>query len=241
MRLDKLLAHKGFGSRKDVKALIKKKKVIINDQIVKDSSFQVNPEKDILKVNNEMVHYREYIYVMLNKPSGYVSATADDRDKTVIDLLPSSYQLFDPFPVGRLDKDTEGLLLITNDGKLGHHLTSPKKAVEKTYFAEVRGDISEEDIETFRNGVQLDDGYICKPAVLNVLRAASMSHVHVTITEGKFHQVKRMFEATGNKVIYLKRIQMGNLLLDNNLDTGDFRELSGPEVENLITLTQKKS
>src|SRR5699024_6200364 len=128
MRLDKLQAHKGFGSRKDVKALIKKKKVIINDQIVKDSSFQVNPEKDILKVNNESADCRDYIYVMPTRPSGYVSATADDRDKTVIDLLPSSYQLRDPFAVGRLDKDTEGLLLITNDGKLGLHFTSPKKA-----------------------------------------------------------------------------------------------------------------
>ncbi|WP_010532335.1 pseudouridine synthase [Lentibacillus jeotgali] len=241
MRLDKLLANKGFGSRKDVKGLIKKKKVIINDHIVKDSGFQVNPEKDIVEVNNEMVYYREYIYVMLNKPSGYVSATADNRDKTVVDLLPSAYRLFDPFPVGRLDKDTEGLLLITNDGRLGHQLTSPNKAVEKTYFAEVRGDVTEQDIEKFRFGVQLDDGYIAKPAVLNVLHAAPVSHVQVTVTEGKFHQVKRMFEAVGKKVIYLKRIQMGNLPLDGNLGAGDFRELNEEEVQRLKTLTQKKS
>ncbi|GGK06772.1 pseudouridine synthase [Lentibacillus kapialis] len=238
MRLDKLLANKGFGSRKDVKALIKKKRVIVNDQFVKDSSSQVNPEKDTIKVNNAMVHYQEYIYVMLNKPSGYVSATADNRDKTVIDLLPTSYQLFNPFPVGRLDKDTEGLLLITNDGKLGHHLTSPKKAVEKTYFAEIRGNVSGRDIEIFRNGVPLDNGYTAKPALLNILRSGPMSLVHVTITEGKFHQVKRMFESVGKKVEYLRRIQMGDLQLDDGLEVGDCRELNEFEVENL---NQKKS
>ncbi|HLS09410.1 pseudouridine synthase [Lentibacillus sp.] len=240
MRLDKLLANKGYGSRKDVKGLIKKKNVTVNDQVVKDSSFHVDLEKDVVKVNHEIVYYREYIYVMLNKPSGYVSATADDREKTVIDLLPAEYRLFNPFPVGRLDKDTEGLLLITNDGQLGHQLTSPKKAAEKTYYADIRGHVTEDDIEQFRLGVQLDDGYIARPAKLKILRAGNMSQVYVTITEGKFHQVKRMFEAVGKKVVYLKRIQMGNIMLDDNLEPGDFRELEDTEVESLKKSRSKK-
>ncbi|TFJ92597.1 pseudouridine synthase [Lentibacillus salicampi] len=241
MRLDKLLANTGYGSRKDVKALIKKKHVTINDHIVKNSASQVNPEKDSVKVNHKTLHYREYIYIMLNKPSGYVSATVDDRDKTVIDLLSSDYRLFNPFPVGRLDKDTEGLLLITNDGKLGHQLTSPTKAIEKTYYAEINGDVTEADIAQFWLGVQLDDGYTAKPATLDILQAGARSHVHVTVTEGKFHQVKRMFEAVEKQVVFLKRIQMGNLVLDDQLKPGHYRELTGTEVENLNILFQKKS
>lgn len=241
MRLDKLLANKGYGSRKDVKALIKKKKVSVNDKTVRDSSSQVNPDTDVVKVNDEIVSYQAFVYIMLNKPPGYVSATVDDREKTVFDLLPDIYKLFNPFPVGRLDKDTEGLLLITNDGALGHRLTSPKKRIEKTYYADIKGCVTEDDVEQFQRGVQLEDGYIAKPATLNVLQADIVSHVHVTVTEGKFHQVKRMFEAVGKKVVYLKRVRMGNLRLDHDLGVGELRELDQDEVVSLTNFTQKKS
>ncbi|SFB37185.1 16S rRNA pseudouridine516 synthase [Lentibacillus halodurans] len=241
MRLDKFLANTGYGSRKDVKALIRKKKVAVNDNIVKDSSSQVHPEQDTVKVDNEIVNYQAFIYLILNKPSGYVSATADDRDKTIIDLLPDSYKRFKPFPVGRLDKDTEGLLLITNDGELGHQLTSPKKAVEKTYYADISSHVTDADIEKFRIGVTLDNGYVTKPAALQILHADRFSQVQVTVTEGKFHQVKRMFEAVGKKVVYLKRLRMGSLILDDELNTGEFRELTDAEVDRLKNFSQKKS
>lgn len=241
MRLDKLLANTGYGSRKDVKALIKKKQVTVNDKIIKDGSTHVNPEKDVVKVKHNIVDYRAYIYVMLNKPAGYVSATSDDRDKTVIDLLPDSYKRFKPFPVGRLDKDTEGLLLMTNDGDLGHQLISPKRAVEKTYYADISGHVTNEDVEQFQRGVQLDDGYLAKPANLNILHAGPISQVNVTVTEGKYHQVKRMFAAIGKNVTFLKRIRMGDLVLDEDLDPGDYRELTDAEVKRLRSAGQKKS
>lgn len=202
MRLDKLLANMGYGSRKDVKALIKKKQVTVNGEIVKNTAFQLDPEKDTTAVHGEVVEYRKHIYVMMNKPQGYVSATVDDRDRTVIDLLPSKYQVFNPFPAGRLDKDTEGLLLITSDGELAHQLTSPRKDIEKTYYAKVRGRMTEEDKQSFTDGIVLDDGYQAKPAVLTIMQRGELSEVEITVTEGKYHQVKRMVEAAGKKVIF---------------------------------------
>ncbi|TRM12997.1 rRNA pseudouridine synthase [Lentibacillus cibarius] len=233
MRLDKLLANMGHGSRKDVKALVKKKKVAVNGVITKDTGFQLDPEKDMVTVNGEMVQYRKYIYLMMNKPPGYVSATVDDRDKTVIDLLPNDYQIFSPFPVGRLDKDTEGLLLVTNDGELAHQLTSPKKNIEKTYYAKINGHITDVDREKFADGIVLDDGYKTKPAVLTILQAGVISEAEITVTEGKYHQVKRMVEATGKRVRFLKRLRMGNLRLDPDLKPGAFRELTSVEVDML--------
>ncbi|TMN21216.1 pseudouridine synthase [Lentibacillus cibarius] len=233
MRLDKLLANMGHGSRKDVKALVKKKKVAVNGEITKDTGFQLDPEKDMVTVNGEMVQYRKYIYLMMNKPPGYVSATVDDREKTVIDLLPNDYQIFSPFPVGRLDKDTEGLLLVTNDGELAHQLTSPKKNIEKTYYAEINGRITDVDKEKFADGIVLDDGYKTKPAVLTILQAGVISEAEITVTEGKYHQVKRMVEATGKRVRFLKRLRMGNLRLDPDLKPGAFRELTSVEVDML--------
>lgn len=211
MRLDKLLANTGHGSRKDVKSLLKKKQVTVNGTVVKDSSVHVDPYVDIIKVGDNAVHYQKYVYLMMNKPEGVISATVDATEKTVIDLLPANLQRFKAFPVGRLDKDTEGLLLITNDGELAHQLTSPKKDVEKTYFARIQGNIADEDIEAFAGGVLLDDGYKAKPAKLNILQRDAVSEVEITVTEGKYHQVKRMFEAVGKKVTYLKRISMGGL------------------------------
>lgn len=237
MRLDKLLANMGYGSRKDVKSLLKKKQVFVNAVVVKDGSKHVNPEIDIVEVNGKQVVYKKYIYLMMNKPPGVISATFDHKEKTVIDLLTEEHQYFEPFPVGRLDKDTEGLLLLTNDGELGHRLTSPKKEVGKTYYAKIQGIVTESDVEVFKKGIVIDDGYQCKPAHLDILRSDEVSEIEITITEGKFHQVKRMFEAVGKKVVYLKRLQMGKLKLDEKLALGKYRELSEEELAYCESLT----
>ncbi|MGM0524085.1 MAG: 16S rRNA pseudouridine(516) synthase, partial [Bacillota bacterium] len=172
----------------------------------------------------------EFVYFMLNKPPGVVSATEDMRDETVIDLLELADQVRSPFPVGRLDKDTEGLLLLTNDGKLAHQLLSPKKDVGKRYYATVSGNVTEADITTFKQGVILDDGYQTKPADLIILESDETSEIELVISEGKFHQVKRMFEAVGKQVVYLKRLKMGELELDPSLELGEYRELTEEEL-----------
>lgn len=236
MRLDKVLAHMGFGSRKEVKELIKKSKVTVNDQVVKNGKVNVNPYEDDIMVNHVPVEYRKYIYIMLNKPAGYISATEDFKDKTVIDLLEPDFQLFDPFPVGRLDKDTEGLLLLTNNGQLAHQLLSPKKEVEKTYYAKVSGRVTEDDREAFKEGVTLDGGYFTKPAKLEIITCGTISEIELTITEGKFHQVKRMFESVDKEVIYLKRERMGELYLDESLPLGSYRELTKEELSYCLSL-----
>jgi len=239
MRLDKLLANMGYGSRKDVKQLLKKNHVTVNHTIIKNGSVHVDPVKDVVEVEGEQVIYREFIYIMMNKPQGYISATTDDRDRTVIDILSSNYHLYDPFPVGRLDKDTEGLLLITNDGRLAHDLTSPKKDIEKTYYAKIQGEVNETDQERFQQGVVLEDGYKAKPAKLDILNSDTTSEIEVTITEGKYHQVKRMFEAVDKRVMYLQRQSMGPLYLDQSLKLGSYRELTEEERDACLAL--KKS
>lgn len=239
MRLDKLLANMGFGSRKDVKAIIKKGHVTVNDEIIKDNAQKIDPYSDVVIVNGEKIHYQKYVYIMMNKPPGYISATEDLYEKTVIDLLPGKFKIFNPFPVGRLDKDTVGLLLLTNDGQLAHQLTSPKKGIEKTYYAKVNGFVTTEDQKAFKHGIMLDDGYQTLPAKLNILKSDHVSEVELTITEGKFHQVKRMFSSLGKKVVYLKRIKMGNLTLDQSLPLGGFRELTENELAYCQSLTKK--
>jgi 16S rRNA pseudouridine516 synthase len=226
----------GAGSRKDVKALLKKKQVTVNNEVIRDGSVHVDPDRDEIKMGEETIQYRKHIYIMLHKAPGYISATEDVREKTVIDLLSAEIRHFNPFPVGRLDKDTEGLLLITNDGELAHQLTSPKKEIEKTYYAKVSGTVTEEDIEQFYSGVVLDDGYKTKSAKLEVIESGTVSKVNVTITEGKFHQVKRMFEAVGKEVTYLKRLRMGELVLDTLLPVGSFRELTAEELSYCLSL-----
>lgn len=238
MRLDKLLANTGFGSRKDVKEKIRKSHVTVNDKIIKSSKHKIDLDKDIVLVDNMRVDYREFIYIMLNKPAGYISATEDKREKTVIDLLEDSIKYFEPFPVGRLDKDTEGLLLLTNDGELAHQLTSPKKEIEKTYYAIIDGIVTEEDIVAFKKGVTLKEGYFTKPATLEILVSDKKSEIELTITEGKYHQVKRMFASQGKKVKFLKRIRMGNLLLDPSLKKGSYRELTEVELTNYNKLDE---
>lgn len=234
MRLDKLLANMGYGTRKEVKQLLKQKGVTVDGDVVKDSSMHVDPEEQEVSVFGERVIYTEFIYLMMHKPPGVISATEDNVDKTVIDLLDPLAQHFKPFPVGRLDKDTEGLLLITNDGQLSHNLLSPKKHVPKTYYAKIDGEVTESDIEAFKQGVELDDGYVTKPGELVILSSGPHSEIELTIQEGKFHQVKRMFESVGKKVTYLKRLSMGSLVLDESLELGDYRELTEEELKSLI-------
>ncbi|AWE08379.1 16S rRNA pseudouridine(516) synthase [Lysinibacillus sp. 2017] len=234
MRLDKLLANMGYGSRKEVKVLLKQKAVTVDGVEVKDSAMHVNPEKQNVSVFGERVEYIEFIYVMMNKPPGVISATEDKYDPTVIELLDPSIQHFEPFPVGRLDKDTEGLLLITNDGSLAHNLLSPKKHVSKWYYAKIDGVVTEVDIEAFAQGVTLDDGYHTQPGELKILASGEESEIELMIQEGKFHQVKRMFEAVGKTVTYLKRLSMGPLQLDEELELGEYRELTEEELTQLL-------
>ncbi|MFD2671836.1 pseudouridine synthase [Marinicrinis sediminis] len=236
MRLDKMLVHLGVGSRSEIKKLVKQTLVTVNDETVKDSGMKIDLEKDIVRVDGEQMHYRAFIYIMLNKPRGVISATEDARERTVLELLPDSLRTFQPFPVGRLDKDTVGLLLLTNDGKLAHELLSPRKHVDKTYYVEASGRLSEADLSKLEQGVTLDDGYVTMPA--QAVRVASSGEAdqtcfQLTIQEGKFHQVKRMVQAVGSEVTYLKRIRMGPLVLDHTLTEGDWRELTEDEVAQL--------
>ncbi|ELK47356.1 pseudouridine synthase [Halobacillus sp. ACCC02827] len=239
MRIDKLLANMGYGTRKEVKALLKGSNVRVNGEPEKSPKAHVDPDIDQVTVMGEPVEYREFIYLMMNKPGDLISATEDAHDMTVIDILQPEDQVFDPFPVGRLDKDTEGLLLITNDGHLNHRLTSPKKDVGKTYFAVIEGEVTDEDVRKFAQGVLLDDGYHTKPGELNIITAGPTSEIELTITEGKFHQVKRMFESVGKKVTYLKRIRMGELALDEELELGEYRELTEEEIHYLQNITKQ--
>ena len=239
-RLDKILAHAGFGSRREIKELVKKGLVLVNGKPAKDSGQQVDAGGDTIEADGQRVDYREFVYLMLHKPPGYVSATEDNRDRTVLELIGEEYAHYELFPVGRLDKDTEGLLLLTNDGKLAHRLLSPKKHVPKTYYAEVLGLVTEADREAFRRGVELDDGYLTLPAELTIEEAAEpesghLSRIRLTIHEGKFHQVKRMFQSVGKQVMYLKRLSMGPLVLDEGLGLGEYRELTAEETEGLRT------
>ena len=233
-RLDKIISNLGYGSRKEIKAIARKGLIEVDGVIVKDSSMNVDPEKSVIKINGEEIFYREYIYLMMNKPDGVISATHDNRDETVIDLLEIDHQAFDPFPVGRLDKDTVGLLLLTNDGELNHRLISPKWKVDKVYYAKIDKKVTEKDVEAFKKGIKLDDGYVCKEAKLEILNASDEgSEINLTIQEGKFHQVKRMFEAVDKKVVYLKRIEFGGLSLDEELEEGEYRELTEEELAQL--------
>jgi len=232
MRIDKILANIGYGSRKEVKKILKNRVVIVNGQTVTDAKTHVDPKKDEITVYGEKIEYKEHIYLMMNKPAGVISATEDVHNKTVIDLLDVGEAVYHPFPVGRLDKDTVGLLLLTNDGGLAHQLLSPKKYVPKTYYAFVDGTVTEDDQKAFASGIKLDDGYVTKPAQLKILRSGDIrSEIELTITEGKFHQVKRMFEAVGKKVVYLKRLSMGPIKLDEDLAEGKYRELTDEEVD----------
>ena len=231
LRIDKMLSNSGVGSRKQIKTDARKGFVEVNGTIEKDSSKIIDTETDTVKYKGEVIKYTQYIYLMMNKPRGVVSATEDNYDKTVIDLLDDEEKFYEPFPVGRLDKDSEGLLLITNDGKLAHELLSPRKHVDKTYYVEVAEEITEDDVRAFEEGVILkEDNYKTLPAKLQIMESGYPSICLVTIREGKFHQLKRMFNAVNNEVTYLKRISMGALKLDEPLKTGQYRHLTEEEI-----------
>ncbi|MBU5245943.1 pseudouridine synthase [Bacillus halotolerans] len=232
MRLDKLLANSGYGSRKEVKSIVKAGAVMVDGKPAKDVKAHVDPDAQEVTVYGEPIDYREFIYIMMNKPQGVLSATEDSRQKTVVDLLTPAELRFEPFPAGRLDKDTEGFLLLTNDGQLAHRLLSPKKHVPKTYEVHLKSQISPEDINSLETGVFIEGGYKTKPAQAEI-KANDKGHtvIYLTITEGKYHQVKQMANAVGNEVIYLKRLSMGRVSLDPALEPGEYRELTEEELE----------
>ena len=233
IRLDKYLADMGLGTRSEVKADIKKGKININGIVVKDANLKIDTEKDEVLYQGNPIVYEEFEYYMLNKPAGVVSATSDPKDKTVIDLITSKKKK-DLFPVGRLDKDTEGLLIICNDGELCHNLLSPKKHVDKTYYVCLDNPLSKEAELEVCSGVFIEKDVKSMPATLERI---SGDKVYLTIQEGKFHQVKKMFHAVGLEVIYLKRMSMGGLELDKNLKEGEFRPLTLDEINYLKGLT----
>lgn len=229
IRIDKLLSNMGIGSRKEIKQDGKNGKISLNGTPIKDVSQIIDTEVDKITYLGEAISYQEFVYLMMNKPPGVVSATQDNFDDTVIDILEPQYQAFQPFPVGRLDKDTHGLLLITNNGKLSFNLLSPKKHVDKIYFATISEEVTEKDIKAFEKGVLLESGYKCLPAKL-VINEEDPKNCLITIKEGKFHQIKRMFAAQDKEVLFLKRISMGPLTLDENLESGEARELNEQEL-----------
>lgn len=237
-RLDKVVAGTGRWSRREVKQLVKQGLVLVNGFPAKSPEDKIDPETAEIQVNGETLCYRRYTWVMLNKPAGYLSATEDGRGPTVLDLLPPELQKQGLFPVGRLDKDTEGLLLLTNEGGLAHDLLSPRHHVDKVYYARTEGCLMEEDVQAFAAGMTLGDGTLCQSAGLKILSAGAESEAHVTLREGKFHQVKRMLAQRGKPVLYLERIQMGNLTLDFDLARGSYRFLSEKEVEELRKFAQ---
>ena len=240
MRLDKYLADMNAGTRSEIKKVIRAGAVTVDGNLVKDPGFHVTDRASVT-YKGKKIGYESLVYYMLHKPAGLISASEDRKQKTVIDLLGKESRR-DLFPAGRLDKDTEGLLLITNDGGLAHHLLSPRHHVDKEYFARIRGHVTEDDVKAFAEGLRINDDFVCMPAQLEILSAAPdnpssesemISQVLVTIQEGKFHQIKKMFLAQGKEVIYLKRLSMGPLRLDPDLAPGEYRRLTDQEVEAL--------
>lgn len=237
MRLDKFLAEVGLGSRSQVKVLLKKGRITVDGHVQKDGSSKIDENQASVAYDGQVLQYQDFYYYLLNKPQGVVSATQDNLFKTVVQLLSKADYRPDIFPVGRLDKDTEGLLILTNDGALGHELTQPKKHVEKAYFAKIDGKVTDETIEAFAKGLTFKNGEQARPGELILkkidssdTRSGWQSEIEVVIHEGKFHQVKRMFEAVDMRVLYLQRIRMGSLKLDPKLALGDYRELTDEEI-----------
>ena len=240
MRLDKYLVACAVGSRTEVKNFLKTGRVTVNGKKAKSAKLQINEDTDEICFDGEKLDYEEFVYYMMNKPQGVISATEDTKHKTVLDLLDDYARAKEVFPVGRLDIDTHGLLLLTNDGKLAHALLSPKRHVDKTYLAQVNGIMTDEDIETFSKGIPLKD-FTCQPAKLELVSIDTekdQSLVRVTIAEGKFHQVKRMVAYCGKEVVDLQRLTMGTLTLDEDLKRGEWRRLSKEELEGLLESVQ---
>ena len=244
MRLDKFISTTTTLSRAEAKKVIKKG-ILINDKLIKTPDYKIDEFKDQVIVNGNRLVYQKYVYIMMNKPKDTVSATEDAIERTVVDILRDEDRIYKVFPVGRLDKDTEGLMLLTNDGELAHKLISPKKDVEKKYYVEVSGELKNEHLKIIKEGVILEDGYRCKPARLEILDSSegnsnrnnatsnNNNKANIFITEGKFHQVKRMMKSLGATVTYLKRLSIGSLKLDENLKLGEYRYLTDDELNKL--------
>ncbi|MFD1673493.1 pseudouridine synthase [Alicyclobacillus fodiniaquatilis] len=229
MRLDKWLAHTGVGTRTEVKKAIRAQRVMVNGEVARDPGAHVTPGVDTVEFDGEALEYQAHAYFMMYKPQGVLSATEDVRDPVVTDLLAPQDAHFAVFPVGRLDKDAEGLLLLTNDGQLTHQLLAPKKHVAKIYYVEVTGTLTQQDVDAMEKGIVLEDGYQSMPAMLEIIEADLTSSARITIYEGKFHQIKRMFDMLGKPVTFLKRLQMGPLVLDEALQPGEYRPLTEQE------------
>lgn len=233
MRLDKFISTTTTLSRAEAKKVIKKG-ILINDKLIKTPDYKIDEFKDQVIVNGNRLVYQKYVYIMMNKPKDTISATEDAIERTVVDILRDEDRIYKVFPVGRLDKDTEGLMLLTNDGELAHKLISPKKDVEKKYYVEVSGELKNEHLKIIKEGVILEDGYRCRPARLEILHSSEgNSKANIFITEGKFHQVKRMMKSLGATVTYLKRLSIGSLKLDENLKLGEYRYLTDDELNKL--------
>ena len=235
MRLDKFLVENGLGSRSQVKDVLKKGLVLVNGRAEKSPKTQINETADEVVVSGQKLTYEKFVYYLLNKPKGYISATEDERHKTVLDLLDETARQKEVFPVGRLDIDTHGLLLLTNNGKLAHAMLSPKKHVEKIYRAKVAGLMNQSDVERFARGIELKD-FTCHPAQLKIVELdeeKEISLVEITLAEVKFHQVKRMVAACGKEVTDLQRLSMGPLQLDPELALGEWRRLTEEEMKSL--------
>jgi len=235
MRLDKFISDGAALTRTQARKMIKQGRVTCGETVIKDPAFHVD-ENDDIYMDEDKVTYKRFIYIMLNKPQGYVSATEDKRQNTVLQLLDESYSRYKLFPAGRLDIDTEGFLLLTNDGELAHNLLSPNKKVGKTYFLKLQNSVSDEEIRQLEEGVDIGE-CITKPAKAQRI---SPNEIKLTITEGKFHQIKRMAQAVGNTVVYLKRLSYGQLYLDESLKTGDYRLLTEKEIEHLYNVYKRK-
>ena len=236
IRLDKYLADMSIGTRQEVKKYIRQGRVNINEDVIRKPEYKIREDKDEVTFDGAPVAYETFEYYMLNKPAGVISATEDKRDKTVLDLIKEKKRK-DLFPVGRLDKDTEGLLLITNDGALAHRLLSPKKHVDKCYYAKISGAVTEDDVRAFKEGINIgtqEEPEWTMPADLQILENGTFSRIRLTIREGKFHQVKRMFLAVGKEVVYLKRERMGALVLDEELAPGEYRKLTDSELKSIL-------
>lgn len=230
-RIDKILASQGLGSRRDVHKLIKQKAVTVDGETVLKPELKIDAEKSEICLNGKKFVVKKYIYIMMNKPAGVISASNDEREKTVIDILPPELRRKNLFPAGRLDKDTEGLTIITDDGEFAHKILSPKNHIYKRYYAELDGELSETMIAGFKDGVVLNDGTKCLPSTLEI---KDKHCAYVEICEGKFHQVKKMFAVYGLKVKYLKRLRIGGLELDGNLHIGESRELTNLEKRSIF-------
>lgn len=233
MRLDKYLSNMGLGSRKDVRGIIASGSVTVDGQVVRSGDHKIQEGVSNVCVSGQPVAYKPYVYLMLYKPAGYLSATEDGRGGPVAtDLIGADYNFYNLGPAGRLDKDAEGFLLLTNDGPFVHRIITPEQHVEKRYFVRLKHSITLEDQETFKAGIEFRDGTLCRPAVLEA--GETENTAYVTIHEGKFHQVKKMFLTRGNEVVYLKRVSIGGVALDETLKPGEYRELTKAEMERLL-------